>query len=147
MKVTKVGSSGRELCFRWAVLSPWVPFCHFPIAHPFHYMFVTATAAMCRIDCSRPKSRWAHNQEQVRPWSESEDCNVRTTSFSDNEDARSKSYFMFLFLCLPPGCISLYRIGDNMLILNFSQEQVYRANFSILFNELDLEVAMALASW
>lgn len=53
---------------------------------------------------------------------------------------------MFLFLCLPPGRIPLYRIGDNMLILNFSQEQVSRANFSILFNELDLEFAKALAS-
>lgn len=54
---------------------------------------------------------------------------------------------MFLFVSLPPGHISLYKIGDNMLILNFSQEQVSRANFSILFNELNLEFAKALASW
>lgn len=58
-----LGSFGRDLCFRWAVLSPWVLFHHFPIVHLSLCMFVTATAAMCRIDCSWPKSLWAHNQE------------------------------------------------------------------------------------
>mgnify|MGYP001854747645 CR=1 FL=1 len=37
-----LGSFGRELCFRWAVLSPWVLFHHFPIVCPF--MFLTAAA-------------------------------------------------------------------------------------------------------
>lgn len=97
-------SVGRELHFRDAVLSPWVPFHRFPIVHPSHCMFVTATAGMCKIDHSWPKSLWAQNQEQVQPWSKLEGYSVGTASSSDNGGGMSKSYFIFVFLILPPGC-------------------------------------------
>lgn len=95
-----LGSFGRELCFRDAVLSPWVPFHRFPIVHPSHCMFVTATAAMCKIDHSWPKLLWAQNQEQVQPWSKPEGYSVGTTSSSDNRGGRSKTQTLFYF-CVP----------------------------------------------